>query len=180
MRKLTHPEILTLRSQNAFLPRTPVSICLNDVRSLYNVGSVFRTADGMRAEKLYLCGISGKPPERAITKTALGAETSVPWEYRRQAVPLLKELKAKGYQIVVMEHTTQSVSYADFKPIFPVCLVAGNEVSGVDTAIIDLADVLIDIPMLGEKNSLNVGVAMGIAAYHFLHHSKCGVKTRGV
>ena len=86
MRKLAHQEILNLRKQNQLAERNPISICLNDIRSLYNVGAIFRIADGLRAEKIYLCGITGKPPHRAITKTALGSEENVPWEYHPNVV----------------------------------------------------------------------------------------------
>ena len=168
MRKLAHQEILGLRETNQSLERNPISICLNDVRSLYNVGAIFRIADGIRASKVYLCGISGKPPDRSITKTALGAEMSVPWEYHPNARELLSELKKSGHQIVAMEQTDESADYTEAKLEFPVCFVVGNEVSGVDSEIVALADLAIQIPMLGEKNSLNVSVAAGIVAYRFL------------
>jgi len=169
MRKLTHEEILSLRLQNNAKPRNPISICVNDVRSLYNVGSIFRVADGIRAEKVYLCGISGKPPDRAITKTALGAEDSVPWEYHRDITLLLGQLRLGNYQIVALEHTTSCLAYTDFKPEFPICLVVGNEVCGVDSELMTQIDQAIEIPMMGEKNSLNVAVATGIIGYHWMH-----------
>ena len=168
MRKLTHQEILALREGNRACERNPISICLNDVRSLYNVGAVFRIADGIRASKVYLCGITGKPPHRAITKTALGSEASVPWDYHSDIHDLLSELKTSGHQIAVMEHTDGSVSYTDAKIQSPVCLVVGNEVTGVDRSVVAFADFAVEIPMFGEKNSLNVGVATGIVAYRFL------------
>ena len=168
MRKLTHQEILDLRKNNSTRERSPISMCLNDVRSLYNVGAIFRIADGIRAEKVYLCGITGKPPHRSITKAALGAEASVPWEYRKDAVYLLQEIKSSGVQVAVMEHTDQSVDYTEAKWNAPVCLVVGNEVSGVDSEIISLADFAVEIPMLGEKNSLNVAVATAVIAYHYI------------
>ena len=133
MCKLTHSEILDLRKKNHSIERNPISICLNDVRSLYNVGAIFRIADGIRAEKVYLCGITGKPPDRAITKTALGSETSVPWEYYSDIHKLLAKLKASNYQIVAMEHADESIHYAEAKLQFPICLVVGNEVSGIDS-----------------------------------------------
>lgn len=168
MKKLTHQEILLERRKNKSLPRNPIVILLNDVRSLHNIGSIFRTADGIRAAKIYLCGISGKPPERSITKTALGAEQIVPWEYRKSALETAKELKSAGFHVVVMEHTNESVLYSDISFQFPVCLIVGNEVTGVDSELIELSDIAIEIPMMGEKNSLNVAVATGIAAYQLL------------
>lgn len=170
MRKLTHTEILALRAKNASLERIPISLCLNDVRSLYNVGAIFRIADGIRAEKIYLCGITGKPPDRFISKTALGAETSVPWEYHRDATSVLQKLKTSGYQILAMEHAEESINYANADIHFPLCLVVGNEVSGIDSAILSIADQAIEIPMLGEKNSLNVAVATGVVVYQFLEN----------
>jgi tRNA G18 (ribose-2'-O)-methylase SpoU len=168
MKKLAHEEILAIREKNRGLERNPIAICLNNIRSLYNVGSIFRIADGIRAEKIYLCGITGKPPHRAITKAALGAEESVPWEYHPNAVLLLERLKSIGYEIAVMEHTDESISYAEAKFHFPVCLVVGNEVTGVDPEGISLANLAVEIPMLGEKNSLNVAVATGIVGCHVL------------
>ncbi len=174
MRKLTHEEILALRQENKSLPWNPIAFLLNDIRSLYNVGAIFRIADGLRAQRMYLCGITGKPPERPITKTALGAERIVPWEYHENAHELVQELKVSGHQIVVMEHTDESIPYDEIGarghvPLqFPICLIVGNEVSGVDPDLVSLADLAVEIPMCGEKNSLNVSVAAGIVSYHML------------
>lgn len=168
MRKLTHPEILSLRKQNESKERSPISILLNDVRSLYNVGSIFRIADGIRAEKVYLCGITGAPPDKAITKTALGSEAYVPWEYCRDARVICEKLRSNGTQLIVMEHTDSSVNYLEAKIQFPCCLIVGNEVAGVDSALVELADLAIEIPMNGEKNSLNVAIATAVASYHLL------------
>lgn len=166
MRKLSHEEILELRGQNQLSKRNPISLLLNDIRSLHNVGAIFRIADGIRAEKIYLCGITGKPPHRMITKTALGAESSVPWEYHRNAVEIANQLKQTGVQLIALEHTDSSMLYSDVKPKTPVCLMIGNEVTGVDANLVALADLAVEIPMLGEKNSLNASVAAGILAYH--------------
>ena len=175
MRKLTHAEIVKRRrekSPQAFLSFTVV---LNDIRSLHNVGSIFRTCDGVGVQKLWLCGITGYPPNQRLAQTALGAERQVPWEYRRDVVALLKELKADGYQIVLLEQMVESLSYDAFIPQAPVCLVVGNEIAGVSPQIIALCDAAIDIEMAGAKNSLNVSVAFGVAAYHF--RSCFGCKT---
>lgn len=165
MRKLAHEEILRLREQNQSAKRNPISLLLNDIRSLHNVGAIFRIADGIRAEKIYLCGITGKPPSRMITKTALGAEMSVPWEYHADAFEIASHLKENGTQLIVLEHTDSSVSYVEAKPKAPVCLVIGNEVTGVDENLVSIADLAVELPMMGEKNSLNASVAAGILAY---------------
>ena len=173
MRKLTHEEILVLRKENKSKERLPISFLLNDIRSLYNVGAVFRVADGIRAEKIYICGITGRPPDRAITKTALGAEATVPWEYHRDARSLILQLKSSGVQIVVLEHATESVSFAEADFKFPACLILGNEVTGVDEVLVELSDQAVEIPMHGEKNSLNVALAAGIVGYHLLLEVDC-------
>ncbi len=124
----------------------------------------------MGVEKIWLCGITGHPPDSQITKTALGAEAQVPWEYRREVRELLRELKAQGYRIVFLEQLVESIPYQDFRPSGPVCLVLGNEISGVDEELISLCDTTLEIKMAGLKNSLNVAVAFGIVAFHFRNH----------
>lgn len=165
MKKLTHEEILEVRKKNQSAGRTPIYFLLNDIRSLHNVGAIFRVADGIRAEKIYLCGITGKPPHRMITKTALGAETSVPWEYCADAAEIASKLKKSGVQLIALEHTDSSILYSDAKPHAPACLIIGNEVTGVDQNLVEAADLAVEIPMMGEKNSLNASVAAGILAY---------------
>ena len=118
-------------------------------------------------QKLWLCGITGYPPNQRLAQTALGAEREVLWEYRKDVVTLLKELKAHGYQIVLLEQMAESFPYDAFMPQSPVCLVVGNEIEGVSPGIISLCDAAIDIEMAGLKNSLNVSVAFGVVAYHF-------------
>ncbi|MEI7751760.1 MAG: RNA methyltransferase [Candidatus Omnitrophota bacterium] len=167
MRKLSHPELLARQETRQKEPRLPFCVVLNDIRSLYNVGSIFRTADGAGVEKIWICGITGHPPDTQISKTALGAEIEVPWEYRRDAREVLRELKTLAYQIVFLEQLTESIPYQDYRPSRPVCLVIGNEVSGVSEGLISLCDETIEIEMAGAKNSLNVSVAFGVVAYHF-------------
>ncbi|MBI3307464.1 MAG: RNA methyltransferase [Candidatus Omnitrophica bacterium] len=167
MRKLTHEELLARQKESGRAPKLPFSVILNDVRSLYNVGSIFRTADGAGVEKVWLCGITGFPPDSKISKTALGAELSVPWEYCRNVLDCVKMLKAQNYQIILLEQTIKSISYDEFSPAAPVALLLGNEISGIQNEIVSLCDGAIEIPMGGAKNSLNVTVAFGIAAYHF-------------
>ncbi|MDE2027916.1 MAG: RNA methyltransferase [Candidatus Omnitrophica bacterium] len=165
MRKLTHEEIVSRQAGKLNGRKLPVCVVLNNIRSLHNVGTIFRTADGAGVSKIWLCGITGYPPQGGIAKTALGAENHVPWEYRESIVGLVQELKEQGYQIVLLEQMKGSINHDIFKPRFPVCLVIGNEVSGVADALPDLCDAAIEIEMDGIKNSLNVAVAFGIAAY---------------
>jgi|SRR3989344_1709653 len=139
-------------------------VCQN-IRSLFNVGALFRTADVFGVDKVYLAGYTAKPPRPEISKTALGAEKWISWEQQGQAVRLLKKLKKAGVKIVVLEIHRRGVSLSKFKPRFPLALVVGNEVSGVTKPVLKLADEIVKIPMLGKKESLNVAVATGIALY---------------
>lgn len=163
--KLSHLELLARQSEKR--ETLPLVGVLNNIRSLYNVGSVFRTADGAGFEKLYLCGITGIPPSPKISKTALGAEKSVPWEFAESAKACLEKLRAQGYQIVLLEQTKNSIPYDEFIPQGPLCLVAGNEIGGVSDELLEYCDKAVEIEMSGLKISLNVTVAFGIAAYHF-------------
>jgi tRNA G18 (ribose-2'-O)-methylase SpoU len=165
MRKLSHQELVR-RQKNQSQAKLPFSVVLNNIRSLYNVGSIFRTADGVGLEKIWLCGITGIPPDAQIAKTALGAEKAVPWEYRENAVSVMEELRRNGYQIVLLEQTQQSIPYDEFHPKSPVCLVLGNEISGVCEDLLPCCGLALEIEMAGIKNSLNVTVAFGIVAYH--------------
>ncbi len=174
MRKLTHEEIVA--RQEAFSQKPlPFVVLLNDIRSLHNVGSVFRTADGIGVEKIWLCGITGYPPDSQIAKTALGAETRVFWDHAYDALEVVRNLKKGGYQIVLLEQTDQSISYHKFFPKAPVCLILGNEIEGISDSLVELADAAVDIEMAGHKNSLNVGVALGIVGYHFRNCIKAGI-----
>ena len=145
--------------------RRPVSVLLDNIRSLYNVGSIFRSSDAAGVEKIYLCGITGKPPRAEIHKAALGAENSVQWEYFENPVEIVQKLKTQGYHIVILEHTDQPQFYHEVKYEFPLCLVVGHEITGVSDEVVELADMAIEIPMFGIKQSLNVSVAYGIAVY---------------
>lgn len=167
MRKLTHAELIARQQQQQSRPsRLPFTVVLNNIRSLHNAGSIFRTCDGTGVEKLWLCGITGYPPNAQLAKTALGAEGRVLWEYREDACSVLEDLKAKNYQIVLLEQTTKSISHDEFQPRAPVCLVVGNEIEGVTPSIVPLCDAAVEIEMAGLKNSLNVSVAFGVVAYH--------------
>jgi tRNA G18 (ribose-2'-O)-methylase SpoU len=148
--------------------RRPIKVLLDNVRSLYNVGSIFRTSDAAGVEKIFLCGITGRPPRAEIHKAALGAEHSVPWEYYENQVKIIKKLKTTGHRIVILEHTDQPLLYHKVRYEFPLCLVVGHEVSGVSDEVVALADMAIEIPMFGVKRSLNVAVAYGIAIYEIV------------
>lgn len=150
------------------ISRLPVSVLLDNVRSLYNVGAFFRTADAAGVERLYLCGITGKPPKAAISKTALGAEETVAWEHSWDPLPLISKLRASGHEIAAIETTVQAVDIFDWKPCFPVCVVFGHEVDGIRPEISELCDTHVRIPMLGLKHSLNVATAGGVIIYELL------------
>lgn len=147
-----------------------VCTLVENVRSLYNVGTIFRTADGAGISRVHLAGITGKPPHREIRKVALGAEEHVPWQHHTDALGLVRELKGRGVQIVVLETTAASVPYDQASYQFPLCLVVGNEYEGVSEKVLREADLIVSIPMSGIKVSLNVGVAFGVAAYEIVKH----------
>ncbi len=171
IRKLAYEEIKAGRGTPEELkgrPRFPVSVVVENVRSLYNVGSIFRTSDGANVERLYLCGYTGRPPRREITKTALGSVETVPWEYVPDARDAVARLKSSGYRIVALEHTDSGLVYTQAKYVFPLCLVVGNEVEGISDGLIALCDEAVEIPMHGIKQSLNVSVAYGIMVYHLV------------
>lgn len=150
------------------MKKQQVFLILHNIRSAYNVGSIFRTADGAGVKKIYICGYSPTPDDKKVAKTALGVEKSMPWEYRKQAWRLLEKLKADGVQIVALEQTKKSVDYRKFNPRFPLALVVGNEVKGLSKRILEYADKIIEIPMFGKKESLNVAVATGIVLFKLL------------
>jgi len=165
VKKLTHEQLLARQETRRQKSRIPICAILDDVRSAENVGSIFRTADAVGLEKLWLCGITCSPPNPLLRKTALDAEDHVPWEYRKDISSLIIELKKKGYQIVVLEQTDQSIPVQSFMPKGPVCLIVGHEVTGVREDVVALADAAVEIDMDGVKNSLNVAVAFGVAVY---------------
>jgi len=150
------------------ITRLPVCLLLDNVRSMYNVGAFFRTADGAACEKMLLSGITARPPKNAIAKTALGAEETVPWEYRERAVEAAAELRQRNYEIAAIETSVNAVDLFDWQPRFPLCLVFGHEVDGVRPELLALCDTHVRIPMLGRKHSLNVATAGGIVIYELL------------
>ncbi len=172
MRKLSHDEISRQRftaEQLRTAQRHPVYVLLDNIRSLYNVGSIFRTSDGARISKLFLCGYTPHPPRKEIEKTALGSTLTVPWEYRPDPMTVIGELKSRGIRLCVLEHTDESRDYHSIaKKDFPICIVIGGEISGVSKDIVAQADTAIEIPMFGVKQSLNAAVAYGIAVFELL------------
>lgn len=140
-------------------------IICDNIRSLENIGSIFRTADALGVSKIYLCGITGKPPNHKISKTALGAEQTVPFEYCRQTGRLIDKLKKSKINIIALEQDKKAILYTKFKPKFPLALILGNEVKGVSKKILKKCDKIIFLPMSGQKESLNVSVSFGVAGY---------------
>ena len=146
--------------------KDPVIVLLDNVRSLHNVGSVFRTCDAMAVEKLYLCGITAKPPHREIQKTAIGATESVNWEYTEDAISIIHRYKKEGYNTISVEQTSNSIALGNYNwKNEKVLLIFGNEVDGVQQKIIDLSDFSLEIPQWGTKHSFNITVSAGIVLW---------------
>lgn len=175
MKKLTHEEILQQKPSIAAVKkkkRNEMYALLENVRSLYNVGAIFRTSDGVLLKKLFLCGITGTPPRKEISKTALGAEEIVPWESSDSAAEVVKRLKKKGVQIVAVELAHGSTVYDKAKYKFPACFIFGHEVLGISDELMQYVDISVNIPMLGRANSLNVATCYGIVMYDALRKTK--------
>lgn len=171
MQKLSHEEIQKNKpsvEETKEMERSPIYVLLDNVRSLFNVGAIFRTSDAVMIRKLYLCGITGHPPRKEISKTALGAEEVVPWEQHDEAVDVIRQLKNDGVKIVAVELAKGSVDYADAEYDFPICFVLGHEVEGVSDEVMELVDMTVHLPMLGRANSLNVATCYGIIVYDAL------------
>jgi len=172
MRKLTHSEIESSRKKLSEIDshdRNPIYVLCDSIRSIFNIGAIFRTSDGAFIRKLYLTGYSPYPPRKEIEKVALGSTESVPWEYVKDPLEVVAKLKSENVRIAVLEITDKkNLIWNIQKKDFPLCLVLGNEISGVSKSIIDEADISYEIPMHGIKQSLNVSVAYGIAVYEML------------
>ena len=168
MRKLANSE-LDRKSVDEFKTsdKTPIIVVLDDVRSLHNIGSVFRTCDAFLIEKVYLCGITATPPNKEIHKTALGATETVDWEYGKDVIEVVKQLKEEGVSVQAIEQVENSVMLNDFqvKAGKKYALVFGNEVKGVSQGVVDLSDGVIEIPQIGTKHSLNISVSAGIVIW---------------
>jgi 23S rRNA (guanosine2251-2'-O)-methyltransferase len=162
------PYLATAASVSYTGLRLPVSILLDNVRSMYNVGSFFRTADGAGVERLLLSGITGRPPQNAIRKTALGADERVVWRGIDDPLTAAQDLRSQGYEIAAIETSTRAVDIFDWHPRFPVCVLFGHEVDGLSSGLLDVCDTHVRIPMLGLKHSLNVASAGAIVMYELL------------
>lgn len=156
-------------------PKMPVVVVLDNIRSLNNIGSIFRTSDAFIVERLMLCGITATPPSVEIHKTALGAEDSVAWEYFSSTEDCIGMLKKEGYMICVLEQVHDSVELQNFEPEpgKKYAIVSGHEVHGVGQGVVDMADVCLEIPQAGTKHSLNVAVSTGLAIWHFFTALMC-------
>ncbi|RZS92304.1 SpoU rRNA methylase family protein [Aquimarina brevivitae] len=147
--------------------KTPILIILDNIRSLNNIGSVFRTADAFLIEKIYLCGITATPPHKDIQKTALGATDTVSWEYQKDTASLIEQLKAEGVQVIAIEQAEDAIMLNDFRPEAKkkYAVVFGNEVKGVQQSIVTASDAVIEIPQYGSKHSLNISVSTGVVIW---------------
>lgn len=171
MQKLKNEELNRLsKEQFKTANKIPIVLVLDNIRSLHNVGSAFRTADAFLIEKIYLCGVTGTPPNKEIEKTALGATSTVEWAYVKNTTDAIYELKQKKYKIFSVEQVVGSVKLQDIKSIDARCvaLVFGNEVYGVEQDVVDNSDAVIEIPQLGTKHSFNVSVSIGIVLWEFV------------
>ncbi|MEM1216717.1 MAG: RNA methyltransferase [Bacteroidota bacterium] len=162
LQELNRPDLATFQAQ----PKTPIVLVLDNVRSALNVGSAFRTADAFALAHVHLCGITAQPPHREILKTALGATDSVTWTYHETTLAAVAQLRAEGYHILAVEQAAASTSLEQFiLPSSPIALIFGNEVQGVDQAVMDVVDGALEIPQYGTKHSLNVSVSLGICVW---------------
>jgi len=157
--------------------RIPVAVLLDNVRSMYNVGAFFRAGDGVGLQKLCLCGITAHPPKKAISKTALGAEETVPWEHDWDAIHMADRLRREGFEIAAIETGGEAIDLFEWQPSFPVCVVFGHEVDGLRRELLEMADAHVRIPMLGQKNSLNVATAGGVVLYELLRKWRASAPT---
>ncbi|MFO7829177.1 MAG: RNA methyltransferase [Bacteroidales bacterium] len=175
MRKLKNSELKRLSIddfKNA--KKTPIIVVLDNIRSLNNIGSVFRTSDALLIEKIILCGITAQPPHKDIHKTALGATDSVEWEYIKNTIDAVNELKKNGYIVLSIEQTEKAVELQNFniEKNKKYAVIFGNEVKGVQQKVIDLSDFSIEIPQFGTKHSFNISVSAGIVLWEFFRKFK--------
>ncbi|MDY6800596.1 MAG: RNA methyltransferase [Bacteroidota bacterium] len=175
MRKLKNSELQRLNIEefkNA--PKTPIIVILDNIRSLNNIGSVFRTSDAFLIEKIILCGITAKPPHKDIQKTALGATESVDWEYIEETSEAIKRLKKSGFTMVSIEQTENAIELQNFtiKAEKKYAVIFGNEVKGVQQEVVNLSDYCIEIPQFGTKHSFNISVSAGIVLWEFFKNLK--------
>lgn len=151
-------------------------VVAHNIRSMHNVGAIFRTSEGAGVDMIYLTGYTATPPRKEISKVALGSEERVPWKFRKGVGDLVTRLKKEGYQIVALEQDERSIDYKKYNPpLSPICLIIGNEVKGISKALLKKADVIIELPMLGSRKSLNVSVAFGVAVYEISSKMESGI-----
>ncbi|MEM8507632.1 MAG: RNA methyltransferase [Bacteroidota bacterium] len=170
MRKLTNEELGRLDVEGyRKAVKTPLVIVLDNVRSLNNIGSVFRTADAFRIRKIYLCGITATPPHKDIRKTALGATETVDWEYSKNTLATVNDLQAQGMQVIALEQADQAIPLSDFQPLADTsyALIFGNEVKGVMEEVVQVCNTVVEIPQFGTKHSLNIAVSVGVTVWDF-------------
>ena len=168
MRKLKNSELDRLNvDEFKSAEKTPLIIILDNIRSLNNIGSVFRTSDAFLVEKIYLCGITATPPHNDIRKTALGSTETVDWEYVEHTIDLVNKLKAEGTKVISIEQAEKATMLNDFQPETnqKYALVFGNEVKGVAQDVVDTSDVVIEVPQFGTKHSLNISVSCGVVVW---------------
>jgi len=168
MRKLKNIELNRLTPEDfRKADKSPFSVILDNVRSLNNIGSIFRTADAFLIEKMYLCGITATPPHKDIHKTALGSTESVEWQYFKNTIDAVHELKKTGYTVIAVEQTIGSISLADFRidPQNKYAFIFGHEIHGVEQTVVDICDICLDIPQFGTKHSLNIAVSAGVVLW---------------
>lgn len=171
MKKLSYEQILKSKATVEEVKnkkRNPIFVVLDNIRSMHNVGAIFRTCDAVLVEKIFLCGITATPPRKEIAKTALGAEELVPWEYFDETVEALRFLKKNKVKIVAVELAEGSVPYDRFESNQPIAFVFGHEVNGISDEVMDLVDAAVEVPMLGRANSLNIATCCGIILYESL------------
>ncbi|MEJ1222639.1 RNA methyltransferase [Sediminicola sp. 1XM1-17] len=182
MRKLENSELNRLDvGEFKEAEKSPIIIVLDNIRSLNNIGSVFRTADAFLVEKIYLCGITATPPHKDIHKTALGATDSVAWEYRQDTLELVEECKLLGYETLAIEQAEHAIMLNDYNPTSDKkqVLVFGNEVKGVAQDVVTACDKVIEIPQYGTKHSLNISVSAGVVVWDLWSKIKKAAKTAG-
>ncbi|MCI2429559.1 TrmH family RNA methyltransferase [Candidatus Acetothermia bacterium] len=175
MPKKLYPKALRKKipmpAEVAAISRQPIVFVLDNIQDTFNVGALFRVADGVAAEKIYLCGWTPTPPNPRIHKAAVGTEHWVPWEYREDTAVVLAELKARSYKAIAIEQHSQSISYVALRESPPVALIVGHETHGISAGVLECADLIVELPMLGVTRSLTVAAAAAVIAYKLLERS---------
>jgi|ERR1043166_7544528 tRNA G18 (ribose-2'-O)-methylase SpoU len=165
------PELRSFKPERKSFPsikRNPIYIVLDSLKSAHNIGTIFRLADALLVEKLFLCGNTILPPNAKIKRSSRGAERWVSWAYCHNVTAIIRDIKSKGVQIVSAELAEKSIPYTNLKPSFPICLVLGREFDGVSPDVLELSDVIVKLPMFGMSNSLNVALTASVLLYKFV------------